>query len=72
MGDDKKTEDAPAPALVDRLIFRDDMADALGVGKEALRRWIRDGRLPKPDVAITRRTTAWRLSTLRAAGIGMV
>lgn len=44
----------------------------LGIGSEALRRWVRDKKLPPPDVAITRRTVGWRLSTLQAAGIGLV
>lgn len=61
-----------AQAAADRLVFRDDLVTELGVGKEALRRWIKAGKLPKPDVAITQRTMAWKLSTLKAAGIGLV
>lgn len=56
----------------DRLVFREDLVTTLGVGNEALRRWIKAGKLPKPDVAITRRTMAWKLSTLQAAGIGLL
>lgn len=66
------TKNTPPHAPADRLVFRDDLGAALGVGSEALRRWIKAGKLPKPDVAITRRTMAWRLSTLQAAGIGLV
>lgn len=66
--DNQKRLDIPT----DRLIFREDLVTTLGVGKEALRRWIKAGKLPKPDVAITRRTMAWKLSTLQAAGIGLV
>lgn len=62
----------PPPQPVDRLVFRDDLMKTFDVGNEALRRWIKAGKLPKPDVAITRRTMAWRLSTLQAAGIGLV
>ena len=66
------THSTPPEQPSDRLVFREDLVTALGVGKEALRRWIKAGKLPKPDVAITRRTMAWKLSTLQAAGIGLV
>ena len=56
----------------DRVIYRRDLCAMLGIGSEALRRWVRDKKLPPPDVAITRRTVGWRLSTLQAAGIGLV
>lgn len=56
----------------DRIIFRDDLCVLLQVGSEAIRRWIKSGKLPKPDVAITRRTLGWRLSTLNAAGIRLL
>ena len=71
MPDTTKTT-PPQPPAADRLVFRDDLGATLGVGSEALRRWIKAGKLPKPDVAITRRTMAWKLSTLQAAGIGLV
>jgi predicted DNA-binding transcriptional regulator AlpA len=67
-----KAPAAPTVTHSDRLVFRDDLVTSLGVGKEALRRWIKAGKLPKPDVAITRRTMAWKLSTLQAAGIGLL
>jgi len=44
----------------------------LGVGSEALRRWLKAGKLPPPDVAISRKTMGWRLSTLQKSGIGLV
>lgn len=66
------TPTTPNPKPTDRLVFRDDLMTSLGVGQEALRRWIKAGKLPKPDVAITRRTMAWKLSTLQAAGIGLL
>jgi hypothetical protein len=43
-----------------------------GVGSEAVRRWIKAKKIPPPDVAISQKTMGWRLSTLRAAGIGLV
>ncbi|WP_219209177.1 helix-turn-helix transcriptional regulator [Variovorax boronicumulans] len=56
----------------DRVIYRSDLCKMLGVGSEAMRRWMKAGKVPPPDVAISRRTVGWRLSTLQAAGIGLV
>jgi hypothetical protein len=53
----------------DRVIYREDLRAELKVNTETVRRWIKTGRLPKPDIAITLRTMGWRLSTLHAAGI---
>lgn len=57
---------------IDRVIYRADLCKQLGVGSEALRRWLKAGKIPKPDVAISQKTMGWRISTLRAAGIGLV
>lgn len=43
----------------------------LNVSTETIRRYIRDKRLPKPDVALSQKTMGWKLSTLRAAGINL-
>lgn len=43
--------------------------ERLGCSSEAVRRWIKEGRLPKPDVALSQKTTGWKQSTLDAAGI---
>ena len=57
----------------DRLILRDELRAMAGdVSGETLRRWSRAGKLPPPDVLLSRRTQGWRLSTLRAAGLGFV
>jgi hypothetical protein len=53
----------------DPVIWRCDLTTKMGVTSETVRRWIRAGKLPKPDVAMSRITLGWRLSTLRAAGI---
>lgn len=56
----------------DRLIMRDELAKALGdVCSETMRRWLKAKKLPPPDVALSRKTKGWRLSTLRAAGINL-
>jgi len=56
----------------DRVIYRQDLYKMLGVTSETLRRWLHEGRMPAPDVAITQRTVGWRLSTLQAAGIRLL
>ncbi|MGO4382053.1 helix-turn-helix transcriptional regulator [Pseudoduganella sp. RAF53_2] len=61
-----------AATVEDRVIYRQDLYAMLGVTSETLRRWLRDGKLPPPDVAITQRTVGWRLSTLQAAGIRLL
>lgn len=64
---------AAAPADADRLITSAELRTQLGgVTPETLRRWKLAGKLPKPDVALSSRTQAWRLSTLRAAGLNLV
>lgn len=57
------------PEIEDRVIWRPDLEKTLGRSSSTIRRWLQDGRLPKPDVDISRRTQGWRLSTLHDAGI---
>lgn len=57
---------------VDRVIYRAELPGLMQVTSETVRRWIRDNKLPKPDVDLSQRTRGWRLSTLHAAGIGIV
>lgn len=56
----------------DRVIWRAELRQHTHVCSETIRRWLRDGKLPKPDVQLSRRTMGWRLSTLRAAGLDFV
>lgn len=58
-------------ATVDRIIWRGDMPQEFGVSSETIRKWIQAGKLPPPDVDLSRRTRGWRLSTLRAHGINI-
>lgn len=54
----------------DRVIYRQELYTMLnGICANTMRRWIKSGKLPKPDVALTRRTMGWKLSTLHRAGI---
>lgn len=56
----------------DRILFRPALCEALGVNTETVRRWLKAGKLPPPDVALSRKILGWRLSTLQAAGVGLV
>lgn len=55
----------------DRVIWRPDLQKQMGVSSETVRRWLNANKLPAPDVAMSRKTLGWRLSTLRAAGINL-
>lgn len=55
----------------DRVIWRRELHHRLGVSSETVRRLLKGGKLPKPDVDLSLRTRGWRLSTLRAAGINL-
>lgn len=57
----------------DRVIWRRDLMAMFGVtSSETIRIWMRNGKLPEPDVNLSQRTKGWRLSTLRNAGLGLV
>lgn len=53
----------------DRVIFRPELQKLLHVSSETIRRWLLARKLPTPDVALTRKTVGWKLSTLERAGI---
>lgn len=55
----------------DRVIWRPDLQKMMGVTSETIRRWMKAKRLPTPDVAMSRKTLGWRVSTLRSAGINI-
>lgn len=65
-----ETLEPPAPET-DRVIHRAEVMKTLDVSSETVRRWLATGKLPKPDVDITRCNRAWRLSTLRQHGINL-
>lgn len=56
---------------VDKVIWRHDLQTLLGVSSETIRRWLKVGKLPTPDVSMSNRTLGWRVSTLRSAGINL-
>lgn len=59
------------PRSDDHILWRADLPAELNVSSETVRRWIKQGKLPKPDVDLTLQSKGWRLSTLRAAGINL-
>lgn len=63
--------EAVAEQTEDRVIFRKDLQTLLNVSREAMRQWMKSGKLPPPDVNISRKTTGWKRSTLAAAGINL-
>lgn len=56
----------------DRVIYRSDLMRLLQAHTETIRRYIKDGKLPPPDVDFSRKKRGWKVSTLRAAGINLV
>lgn len=66
------TETPEPQAAPDRVIWRRELQSTMQVTSETMRRWMNNGRLPKPDVQISRRTSGWKISTLKAAGIDLV
>lgn len=57
------------PGIDERIVWRAELAARLGVSSEAVRRYMRDGKLPPPDVKLSQRQIGWKLSTLEKAGI---
>lgn len=51
---------------IDRFIRPQEAQQILGVGRSSLYSLVREGLLPEP-IAIGARSSAWRLSTIRAA-----
>lgn len=56
---------------IDVVLWRADLRVRMRVCEETLRRWIKAGKLPKPDVHLSQKSMGWRMSTLRAAGINL-
>jgi hypothetical protein len=55
----------------DKVIWRHDLPGIMMVRSNTVSKWIRAGRFPKPDVAMTRVRFGWRLSTLRQHGVNL-
>ena len=55
----------------DKVIWRHDLQTMMSVSSETMRQWIKNGKLPKPDVAMSQKTMGWKFSTLQNAGINL-
>lgn len=58
-------------ATEDPIYTRASIMERLGVSRETIRQWIKAKKLPPPDVALSRKTTGWKRSTLAAAGVNL-
>lgn len=58
--------------IVDRIVWRSELYELIDVCSETVRQWMKQGKLPKPDVQISNKRMGWKLSTLQATGIGLV
>jgi len=58
-------------STLDRVIWRQDLQQKLCVTSNTVRRWLKAGKLPPPDVNLSSRTKGWKLSTLRTACINL-
>ncbi len=65
----KKSEISTAE---DRILFRTELCKALNISSETLRRWMKMGKIPTPDIDMSQKKRGWRLSTLHAARIGIL
>jgi len=55
----------------DPIYTRAHIMERLSVSRETVRQWIKAKKLPPPDVALSRKTTGWKRSTLEAAGVNL-
>lgn len=55
----------------DPIYTRADIMERLRVKSDTIRKWLKAKKLPPPDVALSRKTTGWKRSTLAAAGINL-
>lgn len=60
-----------ASSLEDPILTRADIMARLRCSRETVRQWLKAGKLPPPDVAISRKTMGWKRSTLIDAGISI-
>lgn len=53
----------------DKIIWRDDLQQRLRRSRDTILRWVKSGKLPKPDYELSRYAVGWNLSTLHRHGI---
>lgn len=61
----------PVTSVEDPILTRADIMVRLKCSRETVRQWLKAGKLPPPDVAISRKTMGWKRSTLIDAGISI-
>lgn len=57
-----------AEAVPDRVVYREELARIAEVQSDTIGKWIREHRIPRPEVAVSRKRQGWHASTLRALG----
>jgi predicted site-specific integrase-resolvase len=55
--------------MTEHVITRKRLREIMGVHTDTVRRWIKGGKLPPYDVAMSRKSAGWKPSTLAKAGI---
>ncbi len=55
----------------DQIIWRPDFTKKMGVTTNTVRRWIKEGKVPPPDIDLSLKTQGWLTSTLHKAGINI-
>lgn len=55
----------------DPIIWRSQLHTRLHRSSDTVRRMLKAGKLPKPDVDLSQKTRGWKRSTLRAAGVNL-
>ena len=55
----------------EKIIWRADLPAMFKKSDETIRRWIKAGKLPQPDVALSLQSRGWKVATLRSAGINL-
>lgn len=55
----------------DPIIWRRELNNLLQLSSDSVRRMLKEGKLPPPDVDLSRKTRGWKRSTLKAAGVNL-
>jgi hypothetical protein len=55
----------------DRLLTRAELLIILRTNSDTFSRWVREKRVPQPDVKTTQKNQQWKVSSLRAAGLNI-
>jgi predicted DNA-binding transcriptional regulator AlpA len=56
---------------VNRMVYKKELQASTGVSADTIRRWVRSGKLPKPDVQNSAMVVGWKHSTFCEAGINL-